>query len=65
MKFVVCDDRLYYVVFVCNDYMEQWDFENWGIRYWLKTPEFLKNVSLRTSVLLAGGLPTTGRETDF
>lgn len=25
-----------------NDYMEEWDFENWGILYWSKTEEFLK-----------------------
>lgn len=40
-NFVVCDEKLYYVDFECNDYMQQWDFENWGIRYWSKTPEFL------------------------
>ena len=28
----------------CNDYMEEWNFENWGIKYWSKTPEFLKYV---------------------
>ncbi|SFC50132.1 hypothetical protein [Butyrivibrio sp. YAB3001] len=26
----------------CNDYMEEWDFENWEIKYWSKTPEFLE-----------------------
>ena len=26
----------------CNDYMEEWNFENWGIKYWSKTPEFLE-----------------------
>lgn len=28
----------------CNNYMEEWNFENWGIKYWSKTPEFLKYV---------------------
>ncbi len=39
---VVSDDLLYYIDFECNDYMEQWDFEHWGIKYWSKTPEFLQ-----------------------
>lgn len=40
-NFVVCDGKLFYVDYECNDYMQQWDFENWGIKYWSKTPEFL------------------------
>ena len=38
---IVCDGKLVYVDYECNDYMEQWDFENWGIKYWSKTPEFM------------------------
>lgn len=41
-NFVVNSGKLYYVDYECNDYMQQWDFENWGIRYWSKTPEFLE-----------------------
>lgn len=26
----------------CNAYMEEWNFENWGIKYWSKTKEFLE-----------------------
>ena len=40
-NFVVQDDVLFYIDFECNNYMEQWNFENWGCRYWSKTPEFL------------------------
>lgn len=43
-NFVVCNDEIYYVDFECNDYMEEWNFENWGIKYWSKTPEFLQYV---------------------
>ena len=42
-NFVVQNGKLIYIDFECNDYMEQWDFENWGIRYWSKTPEFLQH----------------------
>ena len=42
--FVVCNEEIYYIDFECNDYMEEWNFENWGIKYWSKTPEFLKYV---------------------
>ena len=33
-----------YVDYECNDYMEEWNFENWGIRYWSRTPEFLEHL---------------------
>ena len=41
-NFVVREGRLWYIDYECNDYMEQWDFDHWGIRYWSKTPEFLQ-----------------------
>ena len=39
-NFVVRDGLLYYVDYECNRYMDEWSFENWGVRYWSKTPEF-------------------------
>lgn len=35
-NFVVQEERLYYIDYECNSYMQQWDFENWGIQYWVK-----------------------------
>lgn len=43
-NFILQDNILYYVDYECNGYMEEWNFENWGIKYWSKTPEFLKYV---------------------
>lgn len=43
-NFVVQNGEIYYIDFECNEYMEKWNFENWGIRYWSKTPEFLQYV---------------------
>ena len=43
-NFILQDGILYYVDYECNDYMEEWNFENWGIKYWSKTPEFIKYV---------------------
>ena len=43
-NFVVHNEEIYYVDFECNDYMEEWNFENWGVKYWSKTPEFLRYV---------------------
>lgn len=37
-------NKLYYVDYECNDYMEEWNFENWGVKYWSRTPEFLEYV---------------------
>ena len=41
-NFVVNGDQMYYIDYECNEYDPQWNFENWGIRYWSKTPEFLQ-----------------------
>lgn len=43
-NFVVRDELLYYIDYECNDYMEEWNFENWGINYWSKTEEFMDYV---------------------
>ena len=43
-NFVVRCGELYYIDYECNDYMDEWNFENWGIKYWSKTPEFLQYV---------------------
>ncbi len=37
-NFVVQDGLLYYIDYECNAYMDEWSFENWGIRYWGNTP---------------------------
>ncbi len=45
-NFVVRDGLIWYVDYECNGYMDEWSFENWGVRYWSRTPEFeeyLKN----------------------
>ncbi len=39
-NFVAQHGLLWYVDYECNDYMDQWNFENWGVRYWSRTPEF-------------------------
>ena len=39
-NFVVNDGKLCYIDYECNDYMDEWNFENWGIKYWSRTPEF-------------------------
>jgi len=46
-NFVVQKGELYYIDYECNGYMDEWNFENWGIRYWSKTPEFLQYVKER------------------
>ena len=43
-NFVVQNGEIYYIDFECNEYMDEWNFENWGIKYWSKTPEFLQYV---------------------
>ena len=43
-NFVVQDGLIYYIDYECNNYMDEWNFENWGVKYWSKTPEFLEYV---------------------
>lgn len=43
-NFVVQNEKLYYIDYECNEYMEEWNFENWGVKYWSKTKEFLDYV---------------------
>lgn len=39
-NFIAKDNELYYIDYECNDYHEEWNFNNWGIKYWSKTKEF-------------------------
>lgn len=39
-NFVVQEEKLYYIDFECNTYMEEWSFQQWGIKYWSLTEEF-------------------------
>lgn len=41
-NFVVKNNVIYYIDYECNKYMEEWNFENWGIKYWSKTKEFIE-----------------------
>lgn len=41
-NFVLQGSILYYIDYECNDYMDEWNFENWGIQYWSRTPELLQ-----------------------
>jgi len=40
-NFIVKNNKLYYVDYECNEYSDKWNFDNWGIKYWSKTQEFL------------------------
>lgn len=51
-NFVVQEDKLYYIDYECNAYMEQWNFENWGSKYWSKTLEFMDYVNAQNGQLV-------------
>ena len=40
----VQDEQIFYIDYECNNYMDEWNFENWGIKYWSKTQEFIEYV---------------------
>ena len=33
---------IFYIDYECNSYMDEWNFENWGIKYWSKTKDFIE-----------------------
>ena len=39
-NFVVREGLLWYVDYECSDYSDEWNFENWGVRYWSRTSAF-------------------------
>ena len=39
-NFIVQDEKIFYIDYECNNYMDEWNFENWGIKYWSMTQEF-------------------------
>lgn len=39
-NFVVRNGLIWYIDYECNSYMDEWNFENWGVKYWSRTPEF-------------------------
>ena len=41
-NFIVQEGKLWYIDYECNGYMHEWNFENWGSKYWSKTPAFLE-----------------------
>ena len=43
-NFVSHKEQLIYVDYECNTYMDEWNFTNWGVKYWSKTPEFLQYI---------------------
>lgn len=48
-NFVAQNGLLYYIDYECNEYMDEWNFENWGIKYWSKTPEFDRYLNENTN----------------
>ena len=50
-NFIVRDDLIWYVDYECNEYMDEYSFENWGIKYWSKTKEFMDYLANTDSCL--------------
>ena len=44
-NFVVQDELIYYIDYECNNYMEEWNFGNWGFKYWSKTQVFFDYIN--------------------
>ena len=44
-NFVVQNGVIFYIDYECNSNMDEWNFENWGIKYWSKTKEFIEYIN--------------------
>ena len=33
-NFIYYNKKLYYIDYECNDYLAEWDYDNWGKQYW-------------------------------
>ena len=65
-NFVVRNGLIWYVDYECNEYMDEWNFDTWGIRYWSRTPEFEAYLKDHTPVLTIQEERITAEEyTDF
>lgn len=36
-NFVIQDGSIYYIDYECNNYSDEWNFENWGIYFWVSS----------------------------
>jgi tRNA A-37 threonylcarbamoyl transferase component Bud32 len=48
-NFVVKDNQLYYIDYEFNTYSDEWNFENWGIYYWLNPSGFFNFIKTNDS----------------
>lgn len=39
-NFIVQDEKLFYIDYECSEYSDEWNFENWGKKYWSRTEDF-------------------------
>lgn len=44
-NFVESGGLLYYIDYECNGYTDEWSFDNRGVKYWSRTPEFLEYIN--------------------
>ena len=42
-NFIVQGGSIYYIDYECNNYSEEWNYKNWGSKYWSKTIEFCRD----------------------
>ena len=42
-NFIVQNGLLYYIDYECNEYSDEWNFENWGKKYWSQPVCFAEN----------------------
>ena len=49
-NFVISKGILFYIDYECNLNMDEWNLENWGIKYWAKTAEFMEYMNAHSHI---------------
>ena len=62
-NFVLREGKLFYIDYECNQYMEEWDFEHWGEKYW--HPVRFRNYSESDYDAVCGFLAELNRSNDL
>ena len=47
-NFIPYNGKLYYIDYELNEYTDEWNFENWGIKYWSQTQQFMETLQSNT-----------------
>jgi len=59
-NFIMQDKSIYYIDYECNNYSQEWNFENWGIYFWVPSEKMKSFVNTGNyEFIIKNGKPIT------